>query len=314
MAVHNPLASWRGGIMACALLLFGSSAYAADEAKANDSDAMLSQADALQYGHKFDQALALLERLIADDQHVQQARLMQARILLAQGRINAAQQSCAALMGTASLSITGTCLLEVKSRAAHASGDRDVLQTTYVQLQRIAMTTAAKKAAPEIFAWQRQVLAEQAFLLGEHQQSNDWLNYSAYAEHPTVNQLRIIDNWLALGQPKQLFTQHSSCPEVGQLPEDSIIVRLAAAEQRLATKRKTKAQCWQQLAAERIAIRVARADPLHTSDLAYYFVHVAPDAERAQLYAELNYAVAREPADQRLRVAAQNLRESSHEH
>lgn len=299
MAAHNTLTC----VIAGALLLLGSSALAGERHPSAGNPPLLQQADALQYNHEFDAALQLLARVIAEGQHVEQARLMQARILLAQGRIEAARESCAALMGKASLTITGTCLLEVKGRAAFSDNDRHTLKQTYTQLQKLAVSLRTERNAqilPAVFVWQRQLLAEQAFLLGRYDESIQWLNYADFSEHPTVNQIRLLDSWLAMAQPEQLFEVHENCPQIGNLPADSIIVRLAAAERTLGTE-----QCWQKLAAERIAIRVARADPLHTSDLAYYFVHVAPNAERAQYYAAQNYAVAREPADQRLLLAAQ---------
>ncbi|WP_258807300.1 hypothetical protein [Pseudidiomarina sp. CB1] len=305
MAVHNTLTC----VIAGALLLLGSSAIAGErhhqDQGTEGNPALLQQADALQYNHEFDAALQLLSRVIAQGQYVEQARLMQARILLAQGRIDAARESCAALMGKASLTITGTCLLEVRGRAAFSENDQQTLEQAYTQLQQLAVPLRAERSdqiSPEIFVWQRQLLAEQAFLLGRFVESIQWLNYADYNEHPTVNQIRLLDSWLAMKQPERLFAVHDHCPQVGKLPPDSIIVRLAAAERQRSTE-----QCWQKLAAERIAIRVARADPLHTSDLAYYFVHVAPNAAQAQQYASQNYAVAREPADQRLLLAAQAL-------
>lgn len=308
-----------GGFVAFALLLSGGSAIAGERhLEANNSikhgsSLLLQQADNLQFNHEFDAALALLAQLIERDHYPQQARLMQARILLAQGRLDAARESCLALMGKSSLTVSATCLLEVKARDAYANKDSESLAQAYMQLQQIALnSTQAQHAASlkEIFVWQRQLLDEQAALLERHSESNNWLSYSDYTAHPTVNQLRLVDNWLALGQHQVVFEKHATCPTIGSLPEDSLIVRLAAAEQRLASAR----SCWQQLAAERIAIREARADPLHTSDLAYYFIHVQPNETKAQRYAEQNYSVAREPADERLLLAAQELTEKSYEH
>jgi len=300
-------------IAAVVLPLLGGSPHASERHGREGSPPLLAQADTLQYEHKFDEALALLKRVLERDEQMQQARLMQARILLAQGRIEAAKESCLALMGEAPLTISGTCLLEVRGRETFVARDLEALQQTYQQLQQLHRPRA-RSGMPEnpsaVFVWQRQLLAEQAFLLGHFSESAQWLSYATYAQHPTVNQLRLLDSWQAMEQPRKILATQEGCPRVGYLPEDSIIVRLAAAEQGLATGQR----CWQKLAAERIAIRVARADPLHTSDLAYYFIYVQPDSAKAQLYAEQNYAVAREPADQRLLAAAQQLTEVSHEH
>ncbi|RUO56231.1 tetratricopeptide repeat protein [Pseudidiomarina homiensis] len=304
MAAHNTLMC----VIAGALLLFGGSALAGERhlsEHGREDSTLLQQADALQYNHEFDAALKLLSRIVAQGQHVEQARLMEARIFLAQGRIDAARESCAALMGKASLTITGTCLLEVRGRAAFSENDQQTLEQTYTQLQQLAVPLRAERSAqmsPAIFVWQRQLLAEQAFLLGRFAESIQWLSYASYSVHPTVNQIRLLDSWLAMQQPQKIFEVHEDCPQVGELPADSIIVRLAAAELARGTE-----ECWQKLAAERMEIRIARADPLHTSDLAFYFVHVVPNAAQAQQYASQNYAVAREPADQRLLLAAQAL-------
>lgn len=299
------------GIIATTLLLTGGSVLAGERhgSLQQGSSLLIAQADKLQFNHEFDAALTLLDQVIARGHQHQQARLMQARILLAQGRIEAAEESCMALMGKSSLTLSASCLLEVKGRKAYTENDQAQLAATYAQLQKIALPERPS-AHDEVFVWQRQLLAEQAFILQRYQESAAWLAYTDYATHPTVNQIRLLDNWLALEQPEKVFTVHSRCPQIGALPEDSVIVRLADAEQRL----QSATTCWQKLAKERMAIRVARNDPLHTSDIAYYFIHVEPDSVKAQRYAEQNYAVAREPADARLLLAAQQLEETTHEH
>ena len=298
---------------AIALLLWGSSAFLAVAAPASPAVAgtaeQLARADDLQYGHQFAAALQVLDRLQQQPQLTaserQQAILMQARIHLAQGDLNLAQQSCSGLLGLSQWAVSATCLLEVASRRAFVANDTQRLQQSYAELQRFVVGADARRATaqdPAIAHWQRQILAEQAALLGDHQASNDWLQHRSFADHAPVDQIRLLDNWLALAQPQHVLERFTQCPEVGQLPGDSLLVRIARAEQLLA-----RHDCWQRVTAERMQIRVARNDPLHAYDIAYYFNYVEPNAEQAMRFARANYAVAQEPADARLLAAAQAL-------
>ncbi|MDN7124558.1 hypothetical protein J6I90_06660 [Pseudidiomarina sp. 1APP75-32.1] len=320
--------SWTLRSLALALLVLGSLATAAASAAptvsrdsfTTDGEAnLLAEADALQYGHRFADALELLATLLERDPAHVQARLMQARIHLAQGSLMAAQQSCQELLGQTDMTITATCLLEVAGRLKP-----ERLPDTYQQLQRLYLQQPATVAVRH---WQQQILAEQAFELGQYQAAIDWFGTRNFAAQPVVNQKLIIDAWLLLQEPRQVLSHYSACPRVGQLPEDSVIVRLAHAERLAAAEAADVAdsaagsaagsaaadqeqqvrRCWRQLASERMQVRIARDDALHTSDIAYYFLYVDVNATQALHYAELNFAVAEEPADQRLLDAARTL-------
>ncbi|MGQ4276437.1 tetratricopeptide repeat protein [Pseudidiomarina sp. E22-M8] len=299
--------------LALALLVLGSIAATAARAApsftgdnfAKDGEVtLLAAADDLQYGHRFADALTLLDKLLTRQPQHLQARLMQARIHLAQGSLAAAQQSCQALLGQVDIAITATCLLEVAGRK-----NPDRLEATYTQLSRLYQQ---QPAGETVRHWQQQILAEQAFALGDYEAAVGWFADRDFASHPVVNQKLMLDAWLALQQPAQVLAAYTRCPQVGALPEDSVIVRLAHAERLMTAAPATStgdesAQCWQQLARDRMQIRIARDDALHTADIGYYFAYVKLDPAQALRYAELNYQVAKEPADQRLLDAAKDL-------
>lgn len=191
--------------LALALLVLGSVATAAANAAsgfsrdsfARDGEAtLLATADELQYGHRFADALQVLEKVLLSEPAHLQARLMQARIHLAQGSLLAAQQSCQALLGQADMTIIATCLLEVAGRM-----HPERLASTYQQLRTLYQQQPAIEAVRH---WQQQILAEQAFALGDYSAVLDWFASRDFASHPVVNQKLMLDAWLALQQPAQL--------------------------------------------------------------------------------------------------------------
>ncbi len=255
----------------------------------------LSEADALQYGHRFDDALNVLDQVLKQQPDHLQARLMQARIHLAQGALKQAQRSCQALLGEVSMTLSATCLLEVAGRM-----HPDRLANTYQQLSKLYQQQPASK---DIRHWQQQILAEQAYALGHYDDVARWFAGRDFNDHPVVNQKLLADAWLAAADPQRLLAAYPDCPQLGQLPEDSMLVRIAHASIDANNDR----HCWQQLTAQRMQIRIARDEALHTADIAYYFAYVAIDPTQALHYAELNYNVAKEPADQELLERARSL-------
>lgn len=253
----------------------------------------LARADLLQFEHRFDESLDAIETVLALGHEQENAYLMQARIALTRHDLNVAERSCQALSQHAPMDVVATCLLEVKGRA----GD---LTMTYPALQRLEARN--QDPSSSLTRWRRQILAEQAQLLGHYDDALRWLGYPQYNQQPVVAQKQIIDVLIATDRIAEIFTVVGECPAVNALPVDSLLVRIAHAETLLGSQ-----SCWRDVTAERIEMRVLRADKLHTSDLAYFFTYVEPDADQALHWAELNIAVAREPFDRQLLAAAEEL-------
>ncbi|HET8817883.1 MAG TPA: hypothetical protein VFM61_10605, partial [Pseudidiomarina sp.] len=253
----------------------------------------LARADLLQFEHRFDESLDAIETVLELGYEQENAYLMQARIALTRHELERAQYACQALSQYSPMDVVATCLLEVKGRA----GD---LKMTYPALQRLEARNQDPNSA--LTRWRRQILAEQAQLLGLNNEALRWLGYPQYAEQPVVAQKQIIEVLIAMDRLTEVFNVVGECPKINALPVDSLLVRIAHAEMLLGAQ-----SCWRDVTAERIDMRVLRADKLHTSDLAYFFTHVEPDANQAMHWAELNIAVAREPFDRQLLAAAEEL-------
>ncbi|RUO42121.1 hypothetical protein CWE22_08235 [Pseudidiomarina aestuarii] len=253
----------------------------------------LARADLLQFEHRFDESLAAIETVLKLGYEQENAYLMQARIALTRNELAVAERSCQALSQYSPMDVVATCLLEVKGRA----GD---LTMSYPALVRLEERNQDPSSA--LTRWRRQILAEQAQLLGLYNDALRWLDYPNYAEQPVVAQKQMIDVLIATNRLADVFAVVGECPAVNAIPVDSLLVRIAHAETLQGAQ-----SCWRDVTAERIEMRVLRADKLHTSDLAYFFTHVEPDADQAMHWAELNIAVAREPFDRQLLAAAEEL-------
>ncbi|MEX1221220.1 MAG: hypothetical protein WEA82_03795 [Idiomarina sp.] len=253
----------------------------------------LAQADLLQFEHRFDNALKALDKVLKEQEFQENAYLMQARIALTRHDLAAANTACQQLVDHAPMDVVATCMLEVQGRAGE-------LATSYPALQRLH----ARNQNPEssLTQWRKQILAEQAQLLERYDEALQWLGYPNYEQQPVVTQKQLLDVLLAMGQAAAIFEIITSCPRVNQLPVDSLLVRIAHAE-----RIQNKQSCWREVAQQRIELRKLRADKLHTSDLAYYFTYVEPDAQQALHWAKLNFAVAREPFDRQLLSAASEI-------
>ncbi|WP_417659341.1 tetratricopeptide repeat protein [Pseudidiomarina sp.] len=254
----------------------------------------LARADYLQFGHQFTEALETLERVEATGMLVGSALLMRARILLTLGEVEPAAAACQQLRGLAPVDVWATCELEVKGRAGE-------LKVAYEGLSQLAERNTASTSA--IALWRRQILAEQAHLLGNYDAALNWLQSDNYATQPVVAQKQIIDVWLLQNRPQQVLSQTSECPVNDSLLPDSLIVRFARAE----LEADSAMTCWRELAGERIHIRELRHDELHTADLAYYHAYISKDADAALYWARLTVAVSREPFDLALLDAAKEL-------
>ncbi|RUO66423.1 hypothetical protein SAMN06297229_0067 [Pseudidiomarina planktonica] len=253
----------------------------------------LAHADLLQFEHRFDEALQAIDKVLKEQELQENAYLIQARIALTRHDLAAANTACQQLVDHAPMDVVATCMLEVQGRAGE-------LATSYPALQRLHTRNQNPESA--LTKWRKQILAEQAQLLERYDEALRWLGYPNYQQQAVVVQKQLLDVLLAMGRGNEVLELTGKCPAVSKLPVDSLLVRIAHAE-----SLQNKQHCWRQVAQERMQLRKLRADELHTSDLAYYFTYVQPDAEQAVHWAKLNSAVAREPFDRALLKAAQEI-------
>jgi hypothetical protein len=246
----------------------------------------LLTADIQQQQHKFVAALQTLEAVFDNDpQHIT-ASLMAARINLALARHDAAQQACSRLWQQ-NLFLLSVCSYEVAGRKGHWS-------TSYPALLKLFQRQTSMPQAIEI--WVRGILAEQAEQLGKIRDAQQWLD-PVLARAPTSLWLKWADLSLQQGEASQVFSKLADLQQnVGVA--DSLLVRLVRAEQQLAISPDSSHKLlFADELAQRMAVRIARGDTDHAADLAYYFLHIKPDAVAALRWAKLNYQSAKEPDD-----------------
>ena len=240
----------------------------------------LLAADLKQQQHQFDAALARLEQVFKLQPHHLTASLMAARIYLATAQHQAAQDACARLWQQ-DLFLFSVCSYEVAGRKGNWQQSYTALQTLYQRQQSLPIT---------IELWLRGILAEQAEQTGQLAQARDCLN-PVLAQAPTSLWLKWADLSLALADDELVYQQ--LMPKHQQLAlADSLLVRLAAAEQNL-----NKGTIISTELAQSVKLRLARGDTDHAADIAHYYLKVNPDAEAALHWAELNYLSAKEPDD-----------------
>ncbi|WP_214000150.1 tetratricopeptide repeat protein [Arsukibacterium sp.] len=240
----------------------------------------LLQADILQQQHQFDAALTSLEQVFAAEPQHLSASLMAARIYLAMAQHQAAQDACNRLWQQ-DLFLFSVCSYEVAGRNGDWQQSYAALVTLYQRQQSLSK---------EIELWLRGILAEQAEQLGKTAEARNWLS-PVLADAPTSLWIKWADLSLALEDYRQVYQQLLVKHQQLGLA-DSLLVRLAAAEQQLTVETSISTEL-----TERIQLRLARGDTEHAADLAHYFLRVAPNPQAALHWAELNYKTAKEPDD-----------------
>ncbi len=240
----------------------------------------LLKADIQQQQHDFQAALDTLQVVFDTEPHHLSASLMAARVYLALAQHPAAQQACARLWQQ-DLFLFSVCSFEVAGRKGGWS-------TSYPAL--VQLFERQTNVPPAINLWVRGILAEQAEQLGQIRAAQQWLS-PILPEAPTSLWLKWADLSLQLGETKLVFNELAVLQQNLGLA-DSLLVRLVLAEQRRSDQGTFAAEL-----AQRIKVRIARGDTDHAADLAYYFLHIEPDASAALHWAELNYQSAKEPDD-----------------
>lgn len=253
----------------------------------------LARADLLQFQHQFEAALDALQQVQETDTFATSRALMAARIHLAQDNLTAAQNECRALFGQAQSDVVATCLLEVQGRSGKVA-------ESYQALAKIAARN--REDLSDIGIWRREILAEFAASLGRYDEALSWLSFAPLSQQSEAIQKQRLSFLIPAGKAEQVLALMGQCPAPAVVLSDSILVRIAHAEAVL-----NQRQCWRQLVAERMRIRVLRDDEVHAADVAYYFVHVNPQQALAKRWAERNLTIAQEPADKALLRAAMEL-------
>jgi hypothetical protein len=251
--------------------------------------ALLLRATLKQSQHDFAGALADLDRLIAIVPADVQARLTRATVLTVTGKYDKARRDCASLAPAASSLIVAAC----DAAPASLSGDADEAYRNLTQsLQR-------SRETPAVLEWGETLAAEIAVRRQDVIAAETHFR-AAYALDPHDAYLRATyaDFLLDQGRPRDAL------PLVrDETKNDSLLLRLALAEQALPDERAAFDRHRSELAARFEAAR-ARGDSLHRREEARFKLAIENDPRTALALARENWNVQREPADLRVLLEA----------
>lgn len=255
-----------------------------------------------QHQHDFTVAQAALEKVFAADPSNETANLLAARIFIIQEKPLAARNACLKLLGTADLLTITACSLEANSYL-----NPHDLSNSYQQLAELVK----RQGLPddERATWLIQLLADFAMRNNDPATAATWL-----AQRVTNANVNYLAQWadvqLALNNSQAVLTQLA--PIVNTAPEmdDALLVRLALSEKNIDNKNIKEGKHWQTQLAERIALREQRQDSLHASELAIYYLDIAPNAKKALYWAEINFSNTREYSDKKLLARAQQFNQA----
>lgn len=263
----------------------------------NDTDnfaVLLAWVQVQQHQHRFTLAHEILQKILLQQPDNNTVNLLNARLYLIQGDAVAAQAACMRLLGHTDLLTLSACTLEARSTL----GDKE-LNESYAQLQQVVVTQGLP--ADERQIWILQILADMAVRLHQPQAALDFLN-----QIKAKNSLSVWVQWadanLVLQNNQTVIDELTPLISGSLQADDSLLVRLAIAEKRIASKTD-----WQTQVRERIALRELRDDQAHAADLAIYYLDVAPDSVKALHWAERNWQQAREASDKQLLLRAQQV-------
>lgn len=245
-------------------------------------------ATAQQSLHRFDAALALLERALQIDPANGQAWLTKATILQVRGEFDAARTACGQTVRTAGQLIAVTCVASVNSMTGRLAGSYAALRQAFVDDERLPLA---------VRTWILGQLGELAERLGEPVAAEEYFK-TALALDPD-------DVYLQAAYADLLLTQsrYDAVLQLlrGQEALDNLLLRLAIAGQRFNSSEVSE---WQRQFEARYLAARRDGDLTHLREQARFVLEVRQEPAEALRLAEQNWAVQREPADVRIYAAA----------
>ncbi|MGC4098208.1 MAG: hypothetical protein QM706_13920 [Nitrospira sp.] len=244
---------------------------------------LLLRATIRQTAHQFDQALADLDQVLAEQPANAQAWLTKASILQVQARYDDARRACQHLARLAASHVLLGCFSDIAGVTGQSAKTLEVL--------RAVLTNSNISGRERI--WIATILAETAARTGAIREAE---NYFAQAF-----QVAVKDQYLLSAYADYLLDQHRYQDAISLLqPEtriDGLLLRLALAEQAL------ELPAFRNHAAElgaRFAAGRERGTTVHVREEARFTLTLRHDARKALALAEDNWKVQREPADARI--------------
>ena len=251
--------------------------------------ALLLRATLKQSQHDFDGSLKDLDRLLAAQPASAQARLTRATVLGVQGRYADARRDCSELNGR----VPPIVFLGCDAVPASLSGAATDAYT------RLNAELATQRGSAELREWALTLAAEIAKRRGDFDAAEQHFR-DALSLAPRDAYLKgaYADLLLDRKRPREVLPLLAN-----DVSNDSLLLRLVLAEERIPAARETYAVHRADLAARFDAAR-RRGDSLHRREEARFRLDIEHDAQAALGLARANWSVQREPADLRILVDA----------
>ena len=254
----------------------------------NDADApteiLVLRATLHQNQHRFDLALADLNRVLSRDPRQGQARLTKAVVLQVRGEFDGAARECRALASIAEPIVTATCAAAVQS----LNGD---LKAAYGRLSLTSKQFADQ--SPALRGWVLSYLADMAARLGDGKAAQQYFVEALNAEPD--------DPFLLAAYADLLLDQHRAKEAAallkGRERADGLLLRLALAQRAAGDAAWTTSR---DALAARFAAAQLRKDRVHLREEARFTLHLLDQPAAALELAIENWAIQKEPADARL--------------
>ena len=245
-------------------------------------------ASALQYLHRFDEALQLLERALAIETFNGQAWLTKATILQVQGRFDEARRACRPLIQISGQLIALTCLTGVNSLTGQLNSSYAALRSVFRDDPRLE---------PGIHVWILDQLADMAQRVGDDRAAAaDLRSALRVAPEDGYSKADYADLLLRLNRSAEVLQLLE-----GNESQDNLLLRLAIAGARLHSPQGAR---WSQMFQARYEAARRDGDFTHLREQARFVLEVRHDPVEALRLAERNWKVQREPADVRVYFAA----------
>ena len=238
-----------------------------------------------QFSHRFEPALASLEKASQIDPKTVEPLAWRAAIFMVQARYAEAKTECQRVAAVAEPLFATGC----RAYAQAATGE---LKPAFDALNAAINTALATKPppAPELLLWAHTRLAEMAIRLQQNEVAEITLK--------SALQLGIIDQFLLGAYADFLLAQQRPAEVLTLLAgwerSDILLLRLAMAGKALSDARATD---WTSQLRERFQAAARRGDRLHEQEAARFELDLEGNAAKALAAATSNYAVQKEPRD-----------------
>ncbi|MEW9584370.1 hypothetical protein [Paraburkholderia sp. DGU8] len=251
--------------------------------------ALLLRATLKQSQHDFEGSLADLDRLLAAEPALAQARLTRATVLGVRGRYADARHDCEQLKGYVAPIVVIGCDATPASLTGNAAGAYGAL----------VQVLAQGVGNLDLREWASTLAAEIAARRGDFDAAErHFRNALALDPRDAYLQGAFADFLLDRGRPRELLPLLRDATK-----NDALLLRLALAEQQLPELRESFTAHREDLSARFDAAR-RRGDSLHRREEARFRLTVEHDAKAALILARENWLVQREPSDLRILIEA----------